>query len=125
MQESLFADLCACLQHRKVGRETCRRCYASRHRSQHFFGGYRERVLRRDHNCCRGCGACEQIVVHHRVPGVQAVDRLITLCTRCHARVHRSFVLRRWVTDTVVELWREQNPHSPVQLQLSLAVSRA
>jgi predicted HNH restriction endonuclease len=49
---------------------------------------------------------------------MNASERLITLCAACHARVHRSYVLRNWVADLVVELWREQHPASPIQLQL-------
>lgn len=120
MQGSLFGDLCSCLTAPKAVAGFCRSCYVRRYRSHRHFGGHRETVLRRDHWCCRGCGERKQVVVHHRVPGVHAADRLITLCTRCHARVHRSFVLRRWVRELVVELWREQHPESPVQLQLEL-----
>jgi hypothetical protein len=120
MQGSLFGDLCPCLASSKAVAGLCRSCYARRYRSHCHFGGHRETVLRRDHSRCRGCGELEQIVVHHRVPGVHTTDRLITLCARCHARVHRSFVLRRWVGELIVKLWREQHPQSPVQLQLEL-----
>jgi hypothetical protein len=120
VQASLFSGYCRCLERPANGAGLCRVCYARRYRSRRFFDGHRDTVLRRDHWRCLACSEGRQIVVHHRQPGVHDTERLITLCTRCHARVHRSFVLRCWVTELLVELWRELHQGSPEQLQLSL-----
>lgn len=58
----------------------------------------RRRVYRRDDHTCQRCGAQggsesdSRVVAHHIVPrsegGGDEVDNLITLCPRCHARVH-------------------------------------
>jgi 5-methylcytosine-specific restriction endonuclease McrA len=50
-------------------------------------------VLRRDGWRCQSCGAMSHLEVHHRElrsqSGDDAEQNLITLCTRCHAIVHR------------------------------------
>jgi hypothetical protein len=120
IQEALFTDMCRCLAAPAVKDGMCRSCYARHYRSRHFFGGHHEAVLRRDRRSCRACGANRQIVVHHRKPGIHTTTHLITLCARCHARIHRSFVLRCWVSAMTVELWQEMHKQSPMQLQLAL-----
>jgi 5-methylcytosine-specific restriction endonuclease McrA len=120
MQAYLFANTCPCLQRTVAIAGLCRICYTRRYRSKRFFGGHRDTVLRRDHACCRGCGRREQIVVHHREPGKHQAAKLITLCASCHARVHRSYVLRHWVEESVAQLWRELHPQSPEQLRFAL-----
>ena len=55
---------------------------------------------------CRRCVVCcspSRLVVHHRAPGQNEPNLLVTLCVRCHVRLHKA-------------LWKEQ----PVQLQLEL-----
>ncbi len=96
----------------------CRSCYDRRHHSLRFFGGLRERVLERDRFCCRGCGKRSPLVVHHRDRRNRA-DLLVTLCIRCHIRIHRSSGLRYWFSEMLVRLWRELHPNDPVQLQLT------
>ena len=81
------------------------------------FGGGRERVLARDHHLCRVCRAPDPLVVHHRRPSHRP-SSLITLCRACHARLHRLGTIDRWVPDLLVQLWAEQHPRSPRQLQL-------
>jgi hypothetical protein len=44
---------------------------------------------------------------------------LITLCIRCHIRIHRSSGLKYWFSEILVRLWRELHPNAPIQLQLS------
>ena len=49
----------------------------------------------------------------------------MTLCAGCHARVHRTRILRWWLPDILVALWREWHPDSVEQLQLPLELSAA
>lgn len=116
-----LALLCACgkrpIAVKRWG--CCRACYDRRHHSLRFFGGLRERVLQRDRCRCRGCGVSSALVVHHRAPDNQAAS-LITLCIRCHMRVHRSFGSRYWFPQVLLRLWRELHRREPVQLQLAL-----
>ena len=94
----------------------CRSCYDRRHHSLRFFGGLREHVLERDRFGCRGCGKRSALVVHRR----NRADLLVTLCIRCHIRIHHSSGLRYWFSAMLVRLWRELHPNDPVQLQLTL-----
>ena len=96
----------------------CRSCYDRRYHSLRFFGGLRERVLKRDRFRCRGCGKPSALVVHHRDRYNQA-DLLVTLCIRCHIRIHRSSELRCWFSTMLVRLWRELHPNVSMQLQLT------
>jgi 5-methylcytosine-specific restriction endonuclease McrA len=49
-------------------------------------------VLQRDGWRCQGCGAMQQLQIHHKEfrshSGHDAEDNLITLCDPCHKRVH-------------------------------------
>ena len=53
----------------------------------------RQQVLRRDGWRCQFCGAMSNLEVHHKEfrshTGLDAEENLITLCSRCHASVHR------------------------------------
>ena len=100
----------------------CRSCYDRRHHSVRFFGGLRERVLKRDRFRCRGCGRRSALVVHHRDQS-NCVKLLVTLCIRCHIRIHRSSSLRYWFSEMLVRLWRELHPSDPLQLQLTFGNS--
>jgi hypothetical protein len=73
-----------------------------------------ELILKRDKFKCRACGVGRRLVVHHRNER-NAKSSLITLCIRCHVRLHRA---RRWVPQALLGLWREVNPDAPRQLQL-------
>jgi hypothetical protein len=97
----------------------CRSCYDRRHHSLRFFGGLRERVLERDRFRCRGCGQRSALVVHHRDRHNRA-NVLVTLCIRCHIRIHHSSGWRYWFSEMLVRLWRELHPKTPMQLQLTL-----
>jgi hypothetical protein len=46
---------------------------------------------------------------------------MITLCASCHATVHRSQSIRRWLPEALLVLWVEQHPERPQQLQLPIA----
>jgi hypothetical protein len=35
---------------------------------------------------------------------------LVTLCIRCHVRLHHSLRVRRWLPDALLGLWRELHP---------------
>ena len=48
-------------------------------------------------------------------------SRQITVCVRCHARVHRRQQLPGDYSDLFFRLWREQHPGRPAQLRLPLA----
>jgi hypothetical protein len=54
----------------------------------------RRQVLRRDRYRCqaRSCGHARHLEVHHRVPAAQGgrteLNNLVTLCRRCHRRLH-------------------------------------
>jgi len=58
-----------------------------------LYGNLRQEVLRRDGWRCQSCGAMSSLEVHHRElrsqSGDDAEQNLITLCTACHAIVHR------------------------------------
>jgi len=90
--------LCACgkksIELKTLG--CCRVCYDRQYHSLRFFGGIRERVLERDRYRCRACGTRSRLVVHHR-DGRNEPDLLITLCIRCHTRIHRSSGFRHWL----------------------------
>jgi 5-methylcytosine-specific restriction endonuclease McrA len=53
----------------------------------------RQQVLRRDGWRCQTCGTMAHLEVHHKQFRSQAGDdseeNLITLCTTCHAQIHR------------------------------------
>ena len=58
-----------------------------------LYEDLRQQVLRRDGWRCQSCGALSNLEVHHRALRSQSGDdreqNLITLCTACHASVHR------------------------------------
>jgi len=63
----------------------------------------RERILERDGNCCRCCGASESLEIHHRQyrvlsdtgewfkPWEYPEHILVTLCNTCHATGHATY----------------------------------
>jgi hypothetical protein len=116
--------LCACgrrpVELKVLG--CCRLCYHRRYHSLRWFGGLRELILKRDRFRCRVCGVGRLLVVHHRDER-NAKPLLITLCIRCHVRLHRSRRLRYWVPEALLALWRELHPAAPLQLQLPFAVT--
>ena len=91
----------------------CRVCYQRHYHSVRWFGGLRELILKRDRFKCRVCGVGRRLVVHHRGES-NARSWLITLCIRCHVRLHRSRRLRSWVPEALLGLWRELHPDAPL-----------
>ena len=57
------------------------------------YESLRQQILRRDGWRCQSCGAMSNLEVHHREfrshSGSDVEENLITLCTTCHATVHR------------------------------------
>ena len=57
------------------------------------YESLRQQILRRDGWRCQSCGTMSNLEVHHREfrshSGADSEENLITLCTACHARVHR------------------------------------
>ena len=53
----------------------------------------RQQVLRRDGWRCQLCGTMSNLEVHHKHfrthSGSDFEENLITLCTQCHAEIHR------------------------------------
>jgi hypothetical protein len=47
----------------------------------------------------------------------------VTLCAGCHARVHRTRILGRWLPEILVVLWREWHPDAVEQLRLPVEMS--
>jgi hypothetical protein len=94
----------------------CRRCYDSQRHSLRRFGGRRDEVLGRDRYRCQNCGDAE-ILVHHRRPDDPA-SALITLCRRCHPRVHHRRRLYVGMPDLLIKLWWEQHRGQAEQLIL-------
>jgi hypothetical protein len=115
-----LALLCGCgkaVELRRLG--CCRSCYDRRQHSLRFFSGLRERVIRRDGFRCRACGAALRLLVHHRARASDA-RTLITLCMRCHMRVHRWRWFRHELSAMLAQLWTEVHGGAPLQLQLPL-----
>ncbi|MBV9266844.1 MAG: hypothetical protein JO061_11810 [Acidobacteriaceae bacterium] len=40
-----------------------------------------------------------------------------TVCTRCHARLHRLAAIHYWMPQLLAVLWEEQHPAIPLQMQ--------
>jgi len=117
-QEEQLSFLCPCGKRIALKALGCCQCYDRRHHSLRFFGGLREQVLERSRFRCRGCDKRSALVVHHRDRQNRA-NLLVTLCIRCHIRIHHSSGLRYWFSEMLVRLWRELHPNDPVQLQLT------
>jgi ATP-dependent DNA helicase RecQ len=57
------------------------------------YESLRQQVLRRDGWRCQSCGTLSNLEVHHKQfrshSGRDSEENLITLCTQCHAGLHR------------------------------------
>ena len=115
LQPALF---CPCGE-TPSGSSLCRRCAQHQADSRRRFGGEREAVLRRDRYRCTVCHQNdERLHVHHRRRGCHQRRWLTTVCAACHARLHRTAAIRSgWLPPFLIELWSEQHPGVPVQLQ--------
>ena len=116
-QRSFF---CFCGRSLESRLALCRICAISQSYSKRYFGGHRTAILERDNYSCQSCGAGKWLNVHHRRPGLQDQEWLVTLCAGCHARVHRLQALRFWLPESILLLWTEQHPATPRQLQFEL-----
>lgn len=119
LQQPLF---CPCGRGFPALAGLCRSCYRAAAHSRAYFAGLREAVLERDGRRCQSCETSHRLHVHHRRPGVNERELLVTLCAACHARLHRLRVLRVWIPAPLVPLWAEQHPGIPLQLQFPQAV---
>ena len=56
------------------------------------YENLKRRVLRRDSWRCQSCGTMSNLEVHHKKfrsqSGHDTEENLLTLCSKCHARVH-------------------------------------
>lgn len=41
---------------------------------------------------------------------------LVTLCRRCHVRIHRSLGVRYWLSGLLLNVWRELDQHEQMQI---------
>jgi hypothetical protein len=117
-QRSLF---CSCGHATPAVAGLCMSCYRHRRYSALFFGGNRDSALERDGRACRACQSQHYLNVHHRHPGDHT--QLVTLCAGCHARVHRTRILRHCLPEILVDLWREWHPDAIEQLRLPIEMS--
>lgn len=119
-QESL---LCSCGSILFNRRGLCARCDRRRRLSLEAFGGLREQVIERDGRCL-SCGSVDDLLVHHRRPGINLLRWLVTLCRRCHTRLHCTWRPRFDQFSPLLRvLWREQFPSLPEQYELTLTVA--
>jgi len=85
-------------------------------------------VLARDGHLCRipGCTSLKRgkrsLAMHHRVPGNNNPDLMITLCLGHHAMVTRTQMLRKEWPELLRVLWREQHPEAHEQTILNFVV---
>jgi hypothetical protein len=99
----------------------CNSCYWKWRHSLRFYGGRREEILERDGRRCRACGSDRWLGVHHRQPGSNTPSLLLCLCAACHAQVHRLLSIWKWIPALLAELWIEQHPGAPIQMQFEEA----
>ena len=118
-QRALFCP-CGALPPLTAG--LCNSCYWKSRHSLRFYGGCREEVLQRDGRRCRACGSERWVGVHHREARNHTPSLLLALCAACHAQVHRLLSIWKWIPALVAELWAEQHPGAPVQIQMELLV---
>jgi ATP-dependent DNA helicase RecQ len=57
------------------------------------YESLRQQILNRDGWRCQSCGTMSNLEIHHKQfrshSGDDSEENLITLCTACHARMHR------------------------------------
>ena len=116
--------LCGCGSAAVVRSGRCAKCERRARLSAEKFGGLREQALIRDGYLCRVCSEFDPalLLVHHRRPGVNELKYLLTLCRRCHARIHHtwrpSFFFASF--ELLRRLWREVNADLAEQRLLAL-----
>jgi len=119
-----LALFCPCGALPPLTARLCKSCYWKWRHSLRFYGGRREHVLERDSRRCRACGADRWVGIHHRKPGdnhpsflITICAALITICAACHTQFHSLLSIWKWIPALLVELWVEQHPGFPVQMQ--------
>jgi hypothetical protein len=117
-----FLFCLACGSQDVCARGLCRSCYDAAYHDDSYFAGAKAHVLARDGQGCRVCGEATN-VVHHRRPGCDPEQWLITLCPACHATVERLQRLDRYLPPLLLALWREQHPDAGEQLAFALDAS--
>ena len=110
---------CPCGREKILALGLCSTCYTLKGQDEECFGGYREEVLTRDgYRCripgCRKAGTAKRtLAVHHREPGNNDPDLMITLCLAHHAMVTRTQMLCKDCWPVLLRiLWREQHPEA-------------
>lgn len=116
---------CACGRDRIEGNGQCSTCNRRARLSREKFAGHREEVLERDGYRAQCCGVIEGLLVHHRRPGRSARRLMISLCRRCHTRIHRTLRPRFTFPAELRPLWREVHPGQVEQLCLPLTAGFA
>ena len=122
------AICCPCGCEKILALGLCATCYTLKRQDEEYFGGHRETVLARDGHLCRipGCTSLKRgkrsLAVHHREPGNNNPDLMITLCLGHHAMVTRTQMLRKEWPELLRVLWREQHPEAHEQTILNFAV---
>jgi hypothetical protein len=114
MSQNAFFCGCGAPSLYALGR--CERCYRRLRLSREKFEGRREETLARDGYACLVCGGIDLLIVHHRTR-----RKFATLCRGHHSTVHHLGRLRYGMNPLFVQLWREQHPDQPLQLELRLA----
>lgn len=60
--------------------------------NEEAYARLRRQILERDGWRCQGCGAPQDLQIHHKKfrsqSGDDAEENLITLCAHCHVRIH-------------------------------------
>ena len=116
---------CPCGNAKVLALGLCATCYTLKRQDEAYFGGHREAVLARDGYRCAvpGCTNLKRgkrsVAVHHRQPGNNDPQRMISLCLACHAKVSRTLHLRREWPSLLRKLWREQHPKGHEQTTLN------
>jgi 5-methylcytosine-specific restriction endonuclease McrA len=97
----------------------CCHCYWTESNWKRRFDGNRPAVIERDGGACSVCGQRAGLIVHHRRPGHNDPELLLTICRACHAKVHGMQAIQRYENPFLVELWAEQHPMRWKQGQFS------
>jgi hypothetical protein len=122
---------CPCGREKILALGLCSTCYTLKRQDEEYFGGHREEVLARDgYRCripgCRKAGTAKRtLAVHHREPGNNDPDLMITLCLAHHAMVTRTQMLCKDWPVLLRILWREQHPEAHEQTALDFTVKKS
>jgi 5-methylcytosine-specific restriction endonuclease McrA len=111
-----------------VGIGLCATCYTLKRQDEEHFGGMREALLDRNGYRCRVCDASgrdkRSMLVHHRVTGKSVMSLMLSLCSGCHAKFHRTRAALSAMLPLLLKLWREQRPKGHEQAQLDFTLKK-